>query len=99
MVDFFPNYFLIVGIIGLLGLGICIATIATFKLRLWKRDTYYFTTAVGLYTLHQFAAAAEAADVIGRLPVGVHMFLEIGFVSLIVFGVYKMKQTAETVGA
>lgn len=93
MVDFYTGYFMTVGIIGLIGLGICIVTISTFKLRLWKQDTYYFTTAIGLYTLHQFLAMTNL------VPLYVHMVLEIGFVLLIVYGIYRMKKTAETIGA
>lgn len=84
---------LIVGVVGLAGIVISIVTIRTFRLQRWKEAMYYFIGALLILTGYQITAGLELID--SRWVQGT---VETGFVGIIAIGIYKLRQTARTVG-
>jgi uncharacterized membrane protein len=85
---------LIVGGVGLVGTVISILTVRTFRIRKWKESMYYFIGGLLILTLYQLVAGFEL------LTSGwLRGTVETGFVTVTTIGIYKIQQTARTVGA
>jgi hypothetical protein len=85
---------LIVGTVGLIGTTMSIVTVHGFRLRHWKEPMYYFIGGLLILTCYQFLSGFE----IVLSPV-LRGTVETGFAATITLGIYKMLQTAKTVGA
>lgn len=83
-----------VGIAGIIGMAITIYASQSFKLRQWKFALYYLLSGLGIFTLYQFMIGFHIVESKYILA-----GLEVIFIIVITFAIYKLKQTAETIGA
>ncbi len=89
---------LAIGVMGLAGALISFITVYTLRLRQWKEPMYYFIGGLLILTMYQFVAGFELVSsplIRGTL----RGTAETGFAAIITIGIYKMRNTAKTVGA
>lgn len=87
-------YEVAVAIAGILGMAITIYAAQSFKLRQWKFSLYYLLSGMGVFTLYQFLLAFNVVSSEYILA-----GLEVLFIIVMTFAIYKLKDTAETIGA
>lgn len=93
----------VMGVIGVIGVIITVYTIRAFHLRNWKHATYYFAIALIIFSISEFVYLFRLVqnDAIRGIADSfvLHVSLEVGILIAIIVGVYRLKETAEKVGA
>ncbi len=91
--DTIITVFLIV--VGIAGVSASYLAIRTFHIRQWKVGMYYFTASLVLYTVQKIVELV--VDLERMLPLQVA--LEVGVVASIIYGVLRLRDTADMIGA
>ncbi len=87
---------LFIGVVGLMSLIISFITMETFRLRNWRNASAFFNFSLLAYTLLKFLQYFfQITDGLLLLRV----VLEVGFLLLLLAGLYEMRETAKTIGA
>lgn len=84
----------VTGTVGFIAVFVSIATVRAFRLQQWKHSLYYFIGALSILTLHELLSGLQLLS--SPLAKGT---AEISFAALIAIGLYKMRETAKTIGA
>lgn len=86
---------LFIGVVALMSLIISFITMETFRLRNWRNASAFFNFSLLAFTLLKFLQYFQVTDGLLLLRV----VLEVGFVLLLLAGLYEMRETAKTIGA
>jgi hypothetical protein len=92
--DQFVWYEVAVGVISIIGMALTIYTAQQFRLRQWKFALYYLVSGLGIFTIYQFLIGfhiVESALILAGI--------EVAFIMVITYSIYRLKSTAESIGA
>lgn len=92
--DQFVWYEVGVGIVSMLGMALTIYTSQQFKLRQWKFALYYLVSGLGIFSVYQFLIGFHIIDSLWVLS-----GIEVLFIIVITYSIYRLKTTAESIGA
>lgn len=92
--DQFVWYEVGVGIVSIIAMALTIYTAQQFKLRKWKFALYYLVSGLGVFSIYQFLIGFHVVDS-ALILAG----LEVVFIIVITYSIYRLKQTAESIGA
>lgn len=90
----FTWYELLVGALSVLGMVLTIYTAKHFKLRKWKFALYYLVSGLGIFSIYQLVMGFHIVDS-ALILAG----LEVLFIIVITYSIYRLKATAESIGA
>lgn len=74
---------------------VSVLAIRSFRLQQWRTGLYYIAAAVILYTVQE---VVELAGYGAKYP-PLNVALQVGVMSSLIYGLIRLKRTAETVGA
>ncbi|MFQ3308629.1 MAG: hypothetical protein ACI977_000872 [Candidatus Nanohaloarchaea archaeon] len=92
--DQFVWYEVAVGIISIIGMAATLYTAQQFKLRQWKFALYYLASGLGVFSIYQFIQGFHIVE----SALGLAGF-EVLFIAIMTYSIYRLKITAQTIGA
>lgn len=92
--DQFVLYDLVVSSFSLAAMIVTLYVAQNFKLRKWKFALYYLVSGLGIFTLYQLVRGFHLIDSEIILA-----SFEVLFIIVMTFSVYKLRETAEAIGA
>lgn len=92
--DQFVLYELIVAAFSVAAMIVTLYVAQSFKLRQWKFALYYLVSGLGIFTVYQLVLGFHLIE-----SEIIHAGFEVLFIVVMTFSIYKLKETAEAIGA
>ncbi len=92
--DQFVLYELVVAAFSVAAMVVTLYVAQNFKLRQWKFALYYLVSGLGIFTVYQLVLGFRLIE-----SEIFHAGFEVLFIIVMTFSIYKLKETAEAIGA